>query len=96
MTEQRRLHNSRVPPWRTASRSVADRSRRMPRPSRRRTAYRPPPRRIRAIRSMLSPCGPTDVLMGFCRRRDLDAHRLSHSWSPSTPAATTPDTIANA
>lgn len=39
----------------TASRSATDRSRRTPRLSKCRNAWRPPPRRVRAIRSMLLP-----------------------------------------
>ena len=95
ITEQRRLHHSRVP-------TMAHRltQRRRPFPSTAATVEATHIGRRRDASAPSAPCchpaGRTDVLMGFCCRRDLDAHRLSHSWSPSTPAATTPDTIANA
>ena len=42
------------------------------------------------------PAGRTRRADGFCRAEILTHTGLSHSWSPSTPAATTPETIANA
>lgn len=97
VARQRRLHRGGIQPWCTASRSPTDRSRRTPRLSQRRAAWRPPPPHIHAIRLKLSPWEPdTTCCCGSELAAIFTQTGLSHWCKPSTPAATLPSAIANA